>query len=72
MCGVFLGKGEYSQVDAEEATDFLHPLPKGVLGSSRKKDSYWSERTPGQYVDEPIPEGSPRAGTPGPPTHLIV
>lgn len=42
MCGVFLGKGEYSQVDAEEATDFLHPLPKGVLGSSRKKDSYWS------------------------------
>lgn len=60
MCGVFLGEGEHSQVDAEEATEFLHPLPKGkVLGSPGKKDSCWPGRTPGQCVGESIPEGSP-------------
>lgn len=57
-CGVFLGK-EYSQVDAEDATEFLHPLPKGVFGSSGEKDSCWPGRAPGQSVDVPTPEGSP-------------
>lgn len=43
---VFLGK-EYSQVDADGATEFLHHFSRGVFGSSWRQDSCWHRKTPG-------------------------